>query len=576
MRKYKYRENFAAGAIYTKTERPNLTISQFNLRRESINAADCNLDKGVIMKLFKRSAAVLLAAVLSVSAALTAYAAPADAGDPTGAELLIDPDKNTSDTTQSSTDPDTAPITDPGKNPGTTVQTPYISSDKTFEAPDTQNWRWWDGSSELRANTDYYIRSMAGLTGDVILPEGSRLMIGEDAKLYLYNDANFIVKGTLIVSPTAEILSSGVLSIADGALFENYGHAKFTQNSTVNISSAFAAYSDSETAFAGRALVYSSGRIVNFGSLFVPVKSDVTVTGRLQNKNSGMLYTAGNITVTLSGTLELEGFVDLQDHARILNSGTTMIYSNTKYYTDENARFTNTQSGRLIDFRSTKPTDPTNPSIPADEFKNGVKGIDVSVWQGAIDWKKVAVSGVKFAIIRSSSGSRVDKLFDYNITEASKAGIHVGVYHYCYAMNVEEAREEARHFIETIKPYKIDYPVMFDFEDNSQIPLGKEKLTEIAEVFLSEVKAAGYYPMIYSYRNWLELNLDMDRLSEYEVALAEWNVATPKYTRPYGIWQYSCKGKISGIEGDVDLDLCFKDYAKLIKDGGFNHLSDFE
>lgn len=520
------------------------------------------------MKLIKYAAAVLLAAAVSAASVLSAYAqSPAGAGDPTGAELLIGANSNTN------------PTANQGSGTETPIHTPQINSNKIFNYTDAQKWRWWDGDGELLPNTDYYIDSEASIKTVTVLPESSRLMVGEDAKLFMFSGSELIIKGTLIVSPSAEILSSGTLSIADGALFENYGSAKFTRNSTVNVSSGFAAYSGSETAFAGTTLVYGSGRVVNFGSMFVPLDAGATVTGKWQNKSDGKLYTAGNITTTVNGALELDGYVDLQDHARILNSGTTTLYKNVKYYTDENSRFTNTQSGRLIDQRGTKPTTPAVPTTPdptPEQLKNGIKGIDVSVWQGAINWMGVALSGVKFAIIRSSSGPRVDKLFDYNITQASKWGIKVGVYHYCYAMTPEEAREEARHFIETIKPYKIDYPVMFDFEDNSQAKLGKEKLTEIAEAFLSEVKAAGYYPMIYSYKNWLELNLDMDKLSEYEVALAEWNVTTPTYKRPYGIWQYSCKGKVLGIDGDVDLDLCYKDYAKFIRENGYNHLSEFE
>lgn len=514
-------------------------------------------DKGVKMKLFKQTIAVILAAAVMGSTAITAHASPAGAGDPTGAELLLSPN-------------------DPG---GTAAHNTSEISDKVFEPVDPQHLTWWDGKSELKENKDYYINGTVGIRDDAVLPESSTMVVGDGTTLYLFMGASLTVKGAMTVSPTAEVLASGTFSVADGGLAENYGSLKFTSGSVVNISSSFVSYSGCETAFAGKTLVYGGGQIINYGSAFIPKNAETTVTGKLQNYSSGKLYTAGSITVTVNGKLELDGFVDLQDRTRIHNSGTITLCNSVKYYTAENARVTDTQSGRFIDRRGSQPTTPTVPTRPdptPEQLENGIKGIDVSVWQGAINWLGVALSGVKFAIIRSSSGSRVDKLFDYNITEAQRWGIKVGVYHYCYAMNPEEAREEARHFIETIKPYKIDYPVMFDFEDNSQAKLGREKLTAIAEAFLSEVKAAGYYPMIYSYKNWLELNLDMDKLSEYEVAVAEWNVEAPTYKRPYGIWQYSCKGKIFGINGDVDLDLCYKDYAKIIREGGYNHLSDFE
>ena len=521
------------------------------------------------MKLFKRAVSLLLAAFISAGTVTAAYAeSPAGAGTPTGAELMI-PDENTPNTNistdqtqaqtpQSPADPVT-PEVKPDPKPG--------DSDKVFQPVNYREWTWWDGESEFKENTDYYIDETLGLRGEFTLPESSRLLISEDIKFYIFSTDKFTVNGTLIVAPGAEILSSGVLSLIEGSAFENYGSAKFTRSSVVNISSEFVTYGGSETAFGGQTLVYGSGRFTSYGTTYITRYSETTITGAWRTPESGLLYIAGDLTTTLSGTFFTAGYTSLQDHARITNSGTYIIETTVKYYVDENARVTNTQSGRIIDYR-----DPVH-NIPVEEFKNGIKGIDVSVWQGVIDWKSVKAAGVQFAIIRSSSGPRVDKLFDFNITEAQKAGILVGVYHYCYAMNPEEAREEARHFIETIKPYRIDYPVMFDFEDNSQTKLGKEMLTDIAEAFLSEIKNAGYYPMIYSYRNWLENNLDMDRLAEYDVALAEWNVTTQKYTRPYGIWQYSCKGRISGIEGDVDLDICYKDYAKLIREGGYNHLA---
>ena len=441
------------------------------------------------------------------------------------------------------------------------------SVDKTFLPPeDRTRWKLWDGTAELLDNTDYYISDTVSIDGEFILPANSRLLIDAGALMRIYTESSFDVLGTMIIAPKAELVCSGTFSVSEGSLLENFGNLKFSLNSVVNISSVLAAYSGSQTVMAGQTFVYGKGKLADHGTVFVTQLSETTLTGEWLVCESGMMYLNGNFTTTLSGKFDIAGYTYLQEHAHILNSGRIFIEPGVKYYVDKNAKITNTQSGRITDSR--KPE-----TIPATtEIRGGIKGIDVSVWQGVIDWQKVKDAGVQFAIIRSSSGPRVDTMFDYNITEAQKAGILVGVYHYCYALTPEEAREEAQHFIETIEPYRIDYPVMFDFEDNSQAKLGKARLTEIAAAFLAELKNAGYYPMIYSYRNWLENNLDMNRLSEYEVALAEWNVAIPKYTGPYGIWQYSCKGQISGIEGDVDLDICYKDYARIIREGGYNKL----
>ena len=509
------------------------------------------------MKLFKRAATLVAAAAVSVCCALAAYAdSPPGAGTPAGADLItpgITTGQSTADTPS-------------GSN---TSRPAAGSSDKSYQSITSyRGWEVWDGKSELLENTNYYIQSTTSILGEFTLPSSSSLLADEGVQLLIVSGSKLSVNGTLTIAPTSELLCSGTFSIAQDGLLENFGNAKFTLNAIVNISSVFASYGGSQTAFAGKTYVYGNGKFTGYGSVFLPQNSETTVTGDWLAARSGMLYIDGRFTTTLSGTLDIKGYTSIQEHARITNSGRMIIESTAKYYADQNAVISNTQSGRILDHDDPEYNGGTNNT--ANDFKQGIKGIDVSVWQGVIDWQSVKDAGVQFAIIRSSSGPRVDKMFDYNITEAKKAGILVGVYHYCYALTPEEAREEAQHFINTISPYRIDYPVMFDFEDNSQVKLGKEMLTQIAEAFLSELRKYGYYPMIYSYRNWLQNLLDMDRLSYYDVAVAEWNVAAPNYDRPYGIWQYSCKGQISGIEGDVDLDICYKDYAKIIDEGGYN------
>ena len=514
------------------------------------------------MKLFKRAATLVAAAAVAVCCALTAYAdSPPGAGTPAGADLIT-PGMTTGQST-----------TDPSSNipsaPTNSSRPAAGASDKSYQPVTSyRGWEVWDGKSELLENTNYYIQRTTSIDGEFTLPSSSTLLADEETKLLIISGSKLTVNGTLTVAPTSELLCSGTFSIAQEGLLENFGNAKFTLNAIVNISSVFASYGDSQTAFAGKTYVYSNGKFTGYGSVFLPQNSETTVTGDWLAAKSGMLYIDGKFITTLSGTLDIKGYTSVQEHARITNSGRMIIESTAKYYVDQNAVISNTQSGRILDHDD--PVYNGSNDNTANDFKQGIKGIDVSVWQGVIDWQSVKDAGVQFAIIRSSSGSRVDKMFDYNITEAKKAGILVGVYHYCYALTPEEAREEAQHFINTISPYRIDYPVMFDFEDNSQVKLGKEMLTKIADAFLSELRRYGYYPMIYSYRNWLQNLLDMDKLSTYDVAVAEWNVAAPNYDRPYGIWQYSCKGQISGIEGDVDLDICYKDYTKIINEGGYN------
>ena len=192
------------------------------------------------------------------------------------------------------------------------------------------------------------------------------------------------------------------------------------------------------------------------------------------------------------------------------------------------------------------------------------KCIDVSTWNGIIDWEKVRKSGVKYAMIRSSFGvenpNQIDNKFFRNIQNATAAGMKCGIYHYSYAQSVEAAKKEADFCIKTIKGYKIDLPVAFDIEDSSQTHLGKDTLTNIVIAFCDRIKKAGYTPMLYCNPNWLNNYLYKDKLiGKYDIWLAQWQVSAPSYN--CCIWQYSDSGTVSGISGNVDMNYIYKDYT---------------
>ncbi len=437
-----------------------------------------------------------------------------------------------------------------------------------FSPPDLSDYIQWDGTSEFEENTNYYISGTVKIyEGDSFkLPESSTLYIEEKASLRVFIGGAVDIAGTLIIAPRGGVTSSGKFTALKGSFINNYGSFVTTPSSATDLLAWFTSYKSSSIAFCGTTNIYKEAAIHNYGRVTLTEDSLMTLTGVFRSYEGSRLVIDGEIQITLSGRLAVGGIVALT--GSIVTSGTLTIEKTADFRSEQGSVLGKMKSGRYDDYR----VEPT--MIIRDDIVGGIKGIDVSAWQGVIDWKKVASSGVKFAIIRSSYYDKVDKMFEYNITEAKKAGIYVGVYHYCYALDEQEARDEARFFIETIKPYEIDFPVMFDFEDNSQMGLGKEKLTRMAEIFLGELKSAGYYPMIYSYKNWLTDNLDMDKLSQYETAVAEWDVPKSTYNRSYGVWQYSCKGLVSGIDGDVDLDICYKDYPSIIKKGGWNHLSE--
>lgn len=194
-------------------------------------------------------------------------------------------------------------------------------------------------------------------------------------------------------------------------------------------------------------------------------------------------------------------------------------------------------------------------------------GIDVSKYQGEIDWDKVKNSGVEFVIIRagyrgSVSGSLVeDPYFKENIRGAKAAGLDVGVYFFTQAVNEVEAVEEASAVLSLVEEYELDYPIFIDTEgaggNGRADGLNKEMRTLVCDAFCRTVENAGYRGGIYASRNWYNNNLDMNRLDNYYIWLAEYREA-PSYQGYYAMWQYTSKGRIDGIEGNVDLNISYE------------------
>lgn len=222
------------------------------------------------------------------------------------------------------------------------------------------------------------------------------------------------------------------------------------------------------------------------------------------------------------------------------------------------------------------------------EPKQGIiHGIDVSSFQKNIDWAGVKSEGIQFAMIRmgyrgygvSSDGIDgklvKDTTFEYNTSEAIKQNIPVGVYFFSQAINENEAIDEANFVIENIKKYKITYPVAFDTEYSSSPTrtgradaLTKEERTRVARAFCETIKNAGYKPMIYTGKNFALSNLEMDKLSNYDLWLAHYTGAVQddpldkpsNYEGNYTMWQYTSNGTTTGIEGRVDMNISYKVY----------------
>lgn len=189
------------------------------------------------------------------------------------------------------------------------------------------------------------------------------------------------------------------------------------------------------------------------------------------------------------------------------------------------------------------------------------RGIDVSRWQGEIDWKQAAADDVSFVMLGTRSKGAVDPYFHRNIQQASAAGVKVGVYIYSLATTVEMAEAEADFVLDLIHDYPVSYPVAFDMEDSTQGNLSKEELAAIANAFCKKISDAGYYPIIYANENWLKNKLDMSRM-DYPVWVARYS-ARPSYQNPV-MWQATSTGSVKGINGNVDIDFQFKDFSDRI------------
>lgn len=170
--------------------------------------------------------------------------------------------------------------------------------------------------------------------------------------------------------------------------------------------------------------------------------------------------------------------------------------------------------------------------------------------------------------------SQKDKAFDSHYEAAKAAGLYTGAYHYSYAKTVAQAQKEADCFLKWISDKKLDYPVAFDIEDQSQKSLSTDKRTDIALAFMRRVEGAGYYTMLYSNANWFKKYLDMSKLKHFDIWLACYTSEDRRkalYSGNLGIWQKQSSLKLSDVySGRLDENLAYKDYAKIIR---INHLN---
>ena len=207
-----------------------------------------------------------------------------------------------------------------------------------------------------------------------------------------------------------------------------------------------------------------------------------------------------------------------------------------------------------------------------------IKGLDVSEFQGIIDWAQVKNAGYQFAMLRAGYGYRTpDQQFQRNAAECNRVGIPAGAYWFCYALSPEDARKEADGCLEVIAPYRMEYPICYDIEhasltyaEQNGVTFTPSLATQIVKAFCDRIEERGYFAMYYSNQNFLETYLSRDLNRRYALWFARYG---SRYDGiDYGIWQYTSTGSIPGITGNVDLDTGYVDYASVIRKAGLNHL----
>lgn len=199
--------------------------------------------------------------------------------------------------------------------------------------------------------------------------------------------------------------------------------------------------------------------------------------------------------------------------------------------------------------------------------------IDVSRYQGNVEWTKVAKAGIGGAILKTVStnksygGIYIDPMFEKNYWAARTAGIPTGAYYYTYAQDKATADKELEKFYTAVEGKTFELPLIVDVEDNKLKPLSKEALTDLVEYSANTIESWGVYAMVYTYLSYQRTELNMARLSQYDLWLAAYRSTRPS-SPAHGMWQYTSNGSVDGISGSVDMSHVYKNYPSIIKKAG--------
>ena len=201
--------------------------------------------------------------------------------------------------------------------------------------------------------------------------------------------------------------------------------------------------------------------------------------------------------------------------------------------------------------------------------------IDVSRYQGNINWDKLAgkIGGAMLKTVstnKSFGGIYIDPMFETNYAACRRLGIPVGVYYYTYAQDAATVQAELDKLHQALEGKTLTLPVAVDVEDNKLKPLSADALTDLVIAAADAIESWGLYAMVYTYTYYSQTELSMDRLSAYDLWIADYRANRP--TRRHGMWQYTSTGRLDGIAGSVDISHAYKDYPTIIARAGLTQL----
>lgn len=440
----------------------------------------------------------------------------------------------------------------------------------------TGNIYSWTGKVQLSANRTYCINDKVTVDGSFSLPQDSTLNIQSGGSLTIPSGSSLTIDGSVVIENGASLVLGGTLEIAENGslsvdgIFSAMSGSAVTLNGSMLCSQTGSAYLAAGIADGADSQLYSYGNITFAGGF--SGAGDHYFYGGSARFSSSTVFGGGSTAV-------FDNRFKIFSGAAVKNYGKITLDENCEY--TMSGKYQNYESGTVIDNRRKYSDSAMSISEISLNTCEPFTMIDVAYVQGEIDWKKVKAAGIDHAMIRCGRGRlsddypiKNDTYFHGNILGAMQNDIEVGVYFYSYAETAEEARDEARFVLSLIQDYDITFPVAFDIEDPwyTNNNYTKEQLTDITQAFCSEIKKAGYLPIIYTYASFFYYNLDMEALGEYPVWVAHYGVDEPDYDGTYFMWQYTYQGKIDGIDGDVDMDKCYVDFPSYIRKNNLNQL----